>query len=162
VDTGSCWCRLAGAIANTNNGGNSSKGGKIIKTDISIAKNYLSKEELDSLNRFSVMFLDYDDSIVRRGKPLKMADWVDRLDSFLRFNEYDILTDNGRVSHEVVCKLAEKEYEKFRVVQDKEYKSDFDKIIEAAKTSSPLPKEPEKPISTLKTTFKLPTLEEMK
>lgn len=120
---------------------NANKGGKVIKTDISIAKNYLTKEELDALNRFSVMFLDFADNLVSRGIVLKMSDWVSRLDSFLQFNEYDILKNSGKVSHAVACSLAEKEYDKFRIIQDKEYKSDFDKIVESVKMGSDLPKE---------------------
>jgi hypothetical protein len=119
---------------------NAGKGGKIIKTDITVAKNYLTKEEIEALNRFSVMFLDYAENLVKRGMVLKMKDWASRLDSFLQFNEYDILKDAGKVSHAVACALAEKEYSKFRIIQDKEYKSDFDKVIEGVKNNE-LPKE---------------------
>jgi hypothetical protein len=112
---------------------NANKGGKIVKTDITIAKNYLKKEELDGLNRLVTMYLDYAESLVNRGVVLKMADWVAKLDSFLQFNEYELINDPGRVKHEIACKLAEKEYEKFRVKQDKEFKSDFDKTIEQVK-----------------------------
>lgn len=142
---------------------NYGKGGKIIKTDITVAKNYLTKEELDGLNRFVSMYLDYAENLVKRNMVFKMEDWVKRLDSFLQFNEYEILKDNGKVSHEIACKLAEKEYEKFRIVQDREYKSDFDKIVEGINTTNTIPEETTEPTSTsqIKHTFKLPNLKDL-
>jgi hypothetical protein len=110
---------------------NADKGGKIIKTDIIVAKNYLTKDELDGLNRLVTMYLDHAENLVKRKVVLKMADWSSRLDLFLQFNEYELLNDAGRIKHDIACKLAEKEFEKFRVKQDKEYRSDFDKVIEA-------------------------------
>ncbi len=139
---------------------NASKGGKIIKTDISVAKNYLTKEEIEGLNRFSTMFLDYAENLVKRGVVLTMKDWAARLDSFLQFNEYEILKDSGTISHEIASKLAEKEYEKFRVIQDKEYKSDFDKIVEQVNNTNTIPtEEPAKDNS--KKTPKLPKLNDL-
>ena len=76
------------------------------------------------------MYLDYAENQASRQIPMKMADWVQKLDAFLQFNEYQILTDAGKVSHEVAKQLAEEEYEKFRVVQDREFESDFDKAVE--------------------------------
>ncbi len=112
---------------------NVNNGGKIIKTDITIAKNYLKKEELDGLNRLVSMYLDYAENFVKRGIVLKMADWAEKLDSFLQFNEYELINDAGNVKHEIASKLAEKEYTKFRIKQDKEFKSDFEKTMEKIK-----------------------------
>ena len=76
------------------------------------------------------MYLDYAENQAKRNKLMSMQDWVNKLDAFLKFNEYEILHNSGIVSREVAEKLAHKEYEIFRVRQDKEYKSDFDKITE--------------------------------
>ena len=75
------------------------------------------------------MYLDYAENQASRQIPMKMVDWVQKLDAFLQFNEYQILSDAGKVSHEVAKQLAEEEYEKFRVVQDREFESDFDKEV---------------------------------
>ena len=101
--------------------------GKIIKSDVSIAKNYLEKEEISELNRIVSMYLDYAENQAKRQRPMTMKDWVERLDAFLKFNEYELLDNPGKVSHEVAKELAEKEYEKYRVVQDQEFISDFDR-----------------------------------
>jgi hypothetical protein len=114
-------------------------GGKVLKADVSIAKNYLDKKEIDELNSIVVMYLDYAELQAKRNKIMKMSDWVEKLDAFLKFNEYDILTDAGRVKSSVAKTFAEKQYEKFRVIQDKEYKSDFDKVVDAIKTKGKLP-----------------------
>jgi hypothetical protein len=79
------------------------------------------------------MYLDYAEFQASRGRLMKMKDWTQKLDAFLKFNEQDILQDKGKVSHEVAIALAEKEYEAFRVEQDKNYISDFDKIVEKTK-----------------------------
>ncbi len=123
---------------------NQKKGGKIYKSDVSIAKNYLKKEEISELNRVVSMYLDFAENMARRRKGLKMKDWVERLDLFLDFNEYDILKDSGRISAKVAKKLAEKEYEKFRPIQDKNFKSDFDKVAGIISTTGELPKEESK------------------
>lgn len=107
--------------------------GKIYKSDIGIAKNYLQKEEIKSLNHIVDMYLDYAEFQASRGKAMYMRNWTVKLDAFLKFNEQDILHDKGKVSHEVALALAEKEYEKFRVKQDKNYVSDFDKIVKQLK-----------------------------
>lgn len=101
--------------------------GKILKPDVSIAKNYLSEKELKELNTVVTMYLDYAELQAQKQIPMKMTDWVKKLDAFLQFNEYEILKDAGRISHEIAKKLAEEEYEKFRVEQDKLFESDFDK-----------------------------------
>ncbi|MBU7577213.1 MAG: virulence RhuM family protein [Flavihumibacter sp.] len=103
--------------------------GKVLKSDICTAKNYLQEKEIKELERIVTMYLDFAELQAERQIPMKMADWVTRLDAFLQFNEYQILKDAGKVSHEVAMKLAEKEYEKFRVVQDRNFESDFDREI---------------------------------
>ncbi|MFA5996045.1 MAG: virulence RhuM family protein [Patescibacteria group bacterium] len=111
--------------------------GKIRETDVMIAKNYLNEKELDHLNRIVTMYLDFSELQAKRGVLMRMADWVAKLDAFLKFNEQEILGDAGRVSHTVAEALALDEYEKFRVKQDKNYVSDFDKValqaLESAK-----------------------------
>ncbi len=101
--------------------------GKILKADVTIAKNYLFENEIKGLERVVSMYLDYAENQAARQIPMKMADWAQRLDAFLQFNEYQILTNAGKVSNAVAIKLAEEEFEKFRVVQDREFESDFDK-----------------------------------
>lgn len=101
--------------------------GKVLKGDIGIAKNYLIEKEIKELERVVTMYLDFAELQASRQIPMKMADWVTRLDAFLQFNEYQILKDAGNVSHEVALKLAEGAYEKFRIVQDRNFESDFDK-----------------------------------
>ncbi len=106
-----------------------SPSGKIMPSDISIAKNYLDKPELDHLNRIVVMYLDYAELQAVRNKPMYMKDWIEKLNAFLKFSEYEILADAGKISHEVALALVAKEYEKFRAIQDKHYISDFDKEL---------------------------------
>jgi hypothetical protein len=103
--------------------------GKIIKTDVGIAKNYLIEKEIKELERVVTMYLDYAENQAAKEIPMKMADWVQKMDAFLQFNEYKILKDAGKVSHEVAKKLAEQEYEKYRVIQDRNFESDFDKAL---------------------------------
>jgi hypothetical protein len=107
--------------------------GKILKTDIGIAKNYLIESEIKELERIVTMYLDYAENQAAKQIPMKMRDWVDKLDAFLQFNEYQILQDAGKVSHEIALKLALKEFEKFRVIQDQLYESDFDKVVKKMK-----------------------------
>jgi|SRR3989339_563780 len=101
--------------------------GKILKSDVAIAKNYLDEKELKALNRIVGMYLDHAELQAERQIPMKMTDWVKKLDAFLQFNDYEILKDFGKISAEVAKKLAEAEYEKFRVEQDKRFESDFDR-----------------------------------
>lgn len=103
--------------------------GKVLKGDISVAKNYLIEKEIRDLERIVSMYLDYAENQAARQIPMKMADWVTKLDAFLQFNEYQILKDAGKIRHDVAIKLAEKEYEKFRITQDKNFESDFDKEV---------------------------------
>lgn len=103
--------------------------GKIIKTDVSIAKNYLKEQELKSLDRFVTMYLDYAEDQAERGIPMTMNDWAQKLNAFLKFNQREILDNPGLVSAEIAKAFAESEFEKYRIVQDKLYESDFDKAI---------------------------------
>jgi len=103
--------------------------GKILKRDIGIAKNYLIEKEIKELERIVSMYLDYAENQAARQITMKMEDWIRKLDAFLQFNEYQLLKDAGKVHHDVAIKLAEKEYEKFRVVQDRDYVSDFEKEV---------------------------------
>lgn len=106
-----------------------SPGGKIMPSDVVIAKNYLARKELEHLNRIGNMYLDYAEMRVARGKAMTMKDWTEKLNAFLKFSEYEILTDVGKISHDVAEALALKEYEKYRVIQDKNYVSDFDRVV---------------------------------
>lgn len=103
--------------------------GSIRKTDVSIAKNYLNEKELNGLNRIVTMYLDYAENQAQKGVVMYMKDWVLKLDAFLQFNEEALLKNNGNVSHEVAMALAESEFEKFRIQQDKLIESDFDKMV---------------------------------
>ncbi|MFH1310523.1 MAG: virulence RhuM family protein [Candidatus Omnitrophota bacterium] len=103
--------------------------GAIRKTDVGIAKNYLDEKELNLLNRIVTMYLDYAEMQAQKGVVMYMKDWVAKLNAFLKFNEEDILQDSGKVSHEVAVALAESEYEKYRIIQDKNYISDFDREV---------------------------------
>ena len=111
--------------------------GKSMPSDVVSAKNYLGLKELDHLNRIVSMYLDYAELQAVRGKPMYMRDWVEKLNAFLKFNEHEILTDMGKISHEVAVALAMKEYEIYRKKQDKKYVSDFDReVIKITQASS--------------------------
>lgn len=110
--------------------------GKILKSDVCIAKNYLTENELDELNRIVSMYLDYAENQAKRQIPMSMTDWVSKLDGFLQFNEYNILKNAGTIRHEIAKQLAEKEFEKFRVVQDQQFESDFDKMTKKLSVNS--------------------------
>ncbi len=103
--------------------------GKIQKYDVSIAKNYLDENELQGLRRIVTMYLDYAEHQASRHIPMTMEDWADRLNRFLEFNEHEILTDGGRVTHEIAKSFAESEFEKYRIIQDRLYESDFDRFM---------------------------------
>lgn len=115
--------------------------GKIQKSDVVVAKNYLSEDEIKSLERIVSMYLDYAENQASRQIPMKMSDWVGKLDAFLEFNEYEILTDAGKVSHEVAKALASEEFAKFRVLQDAGYENDFEKEVKKLQPSAPNPKQ---------------------
>ncbi len=103
--------------------------GKIIKSDVSIAKNYLSKKELEDLNQFVTMYLDYAERQAKKKIPMTMEDWAKKIDVFLEFNEEEVLRDKGQVSAAIAKSFAESEFEKYRVIQDRLYQSDFDKLL---------------------------------
>ncbi len=103
--------------------------GKILETDVTIAKNYLSKEEIEELNNLVSMYLDYAERQVKLGKIISMKEWKEKLEVFLKINEYNILKDNGKIKREIADKLALDEYKKYRIIQDQKYISDFDELI---------------------------------
>lgn len=107
--------------------------GKVLKSDVSIAKNYLNKKEIDELNRIVSMYLDYAENQAARQIPMRMKDWVEKLDAFLQFNDYSVLKNTGSISADIAKKLASKQFEKFRVTQDKDFESDFDREIKRLK-----------------------------
>ncbi len=103
--------------------------GKIVKADVSIAKNYLSVNEIQELNEIVTMYLDYATRQARRHIPMTMADWATKLDAFLQFNNADILQDKGKVTSAIAKAFAESEFEQYRILQDQLYESDFDKLV---------------------------------
>ena len=107
-----------------------SPNGKIMKSDVVVAKNYLSKEELESLERIVSAFLDLAEDRAKRNIPMTMEDWATRIDKFLLADDRDILKDAGKISHEIACDKALTEFEKYRIKQDRLYKSDFDLLLE--------------------------------
>ncbi len=109
----------------------SSPNGKIIKSDVTIAKNYLNDKEMAYMERIVSMYLDYAELQTARKIPMSMEDWAERLDGFLEFNGSEILTDAGKISAEQAKLHAETEFEKYRIVQDQLFKSDFDLFLES-------------------------------
>jgi hypothetical protein len=103
--------------------------GKILKTDVVVAKNYLDKDELESLGRIVNAYLDLAEDRARRNIPMTMEDWAKRLDAFLEFTDREVLHDSGKVSAELAKTHAESEFEKYRIVQDRLFESDFDRVI---------------------------------
>lgn len=108
--------------------------GKIVKSDVSIAKNYLTRDEMQNLNQFVTMYLDYAERQAKRRIPMTMEDWAKKLNAFLQFNEEEILYDKGKVSAEIAKSFAESEFEKYRIIQDNLYESDFDGLLAEANT----------------------------
>ena len=119
---------------------NAKNGGKVTKLDVTVGKNYLDENEIEGLNRLVSMYLDYAENFARRQILMKMQDWPEKLNSFLSFNEYPVLENYGNTRRETAEKRALSEYEKFRVVQDKEFKSDFDRIVDEVRINKKLPK----------------------
>ena len=103
--------------------------GKIAKADVSIAKNYLSADEMQELNEIVTMYLDYATRQARRHIPMTMADWASKLDAFLQFNDAEILRDKGKVTAAITKAFAESEFEQYRIIQDRLYQSDFDRLV---------------------------------
>ena len=106
--------------------------GKIVKADVSIAKNYLSSVEMQELNEIVTMYLDYANRQARRHIPMTMADWASKLDAFLQFNDAEVLQDKGKVTAAIAKAFAESEFEQYRITQDRLYQSDFDRLIASA------------------------------
>jgi hypothetical protein len=100
--------------------------GKVLKSDISVAKNYLTESEIKELEKIVSMYLDYAENQASRNVYMKMSDWIKKLDKFLDFN---VLQHAGKITHELAIELANKEYNKFRVIQDRKFESDFDKVV---------------------------------
>jgi len=110
-----------------------SPGGKILKSDIGTAKNYLEEKEIKELNRLVELYLNFAELQAERNIPLKMSEWIDVLDGFLKINRYELLDHTGKISNEQAIAKASHEFEKFRIYQDKKYLSDFDKEMNKIK-----------------------------
>lgn len=108
----------------------SSPNGKIMESDVLIAKNYLSKDEINDLEGIVSAFLELAENRARRHIPMTMEDWVNLIDKYLLLDNRDILKNAGKISHEIACDKALTEFEKYRIKQDKLYKSDFDLLLE--------------------------------
>lgn len=108
-----------------------SPNGKIRKSDVTIAKNYLTEEELKPLNRIVTMYLDYAEDQAEQGIAMTMKDWVGKLNAFLQFNQKDILQNSGNVTAAIAKEFAEKEFEKYKPIQDRLFESDFDKELKS-------------------------------
>ena len=107
--------------------------GKILKPDTEIAKNYLSEKEIRELNRLVELYLNFAELQAERNIPTKMKEWIEILDSFLKLNRYELPNNSGSISHNQAMSKAEKEYQKFRIIQDQKFISDFDKEIKNIK-----------------------------
>ena len=103
--------------------------GKILKPDLAIAKNYLTEKELRLLDRFVTMYLDYAEDQAERNIPMTMEDWATKLNAFLKFNNREVLDNPGKVTQEIAKAFAESEFEKYRIVQDRLFESDFDRQV---------------------------------
>ncbi len=110
--------------------------GKIQRFDVSVAKNYLNEKEIAQLERIVSSYLDYAEQQAMREIPMTMSDWESRLDGFLTFMDRDVLKDHGNISAKLAKLHAESEFEKYRIIQDKDYRSDFDKFVELESKSN--------------------------
>ncbi len=115
--------------------------GKILKSDVIIAKNYLTKDELDSLGRIVNAFLDLAENRAKRNIPMTMQDWAKRLDMFLEFDDREILKDAGKITKKIADEYVVNEFEKYRIVQDKLFMSDFDKLLSLQKIQNTIDEE---------------------
>ena len=113
--------------------------GKILKPDVVVAKNYLTEKELKALDRIATMYLDYAEDQAERRIPMTMADWEQKLNAFLQFNQRDLLDHPGKVTAEIAKSFAESEFEKYRIIQDRLFESDFDRIIKQLPNSGDQP-----------------------
>ncbi len=102
----------------------------MLKSDVVVAKNYLAQYEIKSLNRIVTMHLDYAEDQAERNIPMTMKDWSQKLNAFLQFNERDILQNAGKVTAVIAKEFAISEFEKYKVIQDKSYKSDFEILLQ--------------------------------
>ena len=110
--------------------------GKIIKPDVSVAKNYLSKKEIKALDRITTMYLDYAEDQAEQNIPMTMEDWSKKMNVFLKFNNRELLDNPGKVTQQIAKAFAESEFEKYRIVQDRLFESDFDKMIKKLEDNS--------------------------
>ena len=106
-------------------------GGKILPTDVGVAKNYMTEKELKDMNRLVTMFLDYAERLAEQEVIMKMSDWSEKLKKFLEFNEYPISDGKGKISAKLAKSFALNEFSKFRVIQDINYKSDFNNFVKS-------------------------------
>jgi hypothetical protein len=113
--------------------------GKILKPDVVVAKNYLTEKELKALDRIATMYLDYAEDQAERRIPMTMADWEQKLNAFLQFNQRDLLDHPGKVTAEIAKSFAESEFEKYRIIQDHLFESDFDRLIKQLPNSGDQP-----------------------
>jgi hypothetical protein len=113
--------------------------GKILKPDVVVAKNYLTEKELKALDRIATMYLDYAEDQAERRIPMTMADWEQKLNAFLQFNQRDLLDHPGKVTAEIAKSFAESEFEKYRIIQDRLFESDFDRLIKQLPNSGDQP-----------------------
>jgi hypothetical protein len=113
--------------------------GKILKPDVVVAKNYLTEKELKALERIVTMYLDYAEDQAERRIPMTMADWEQKLNAFLQFNQRDLLDHPGKVTAEIAKSFAESEFEKYRIIQDRLFESDFDRIVKQLPNSGDQP-----------------------
>jgi hypothetical protein len=113
--------------------------GKILKPDVVVAKNYLTEKELKALERIVTMYLDYAEDQAERRIPMTMADWEQKLNAFLQFNQRDLLDHPGKVTAEIAKSFAESEIEKYRIIQDHLFESDFDRLIKQLPNSGEQP-----------------------
>ena len=100
-----------------------------MKSDVSVAKNYLAKDELESLGRIVNAYLDLAEERAKRKIPMTVQDWAKRLDMFLEFDDREVLQDSGKAAAKLARAHAESEFEKYRIVQDRLFESDFDRVI---------------------------------
>ena len=106
-----------------------SPNGKILKSDVRIAKNYLNEEELNELNDLVNIYLDIAENRAKRHIPMKMNDWIKSVEDIFNINMYDNLKNKGSISHAMAIQKAESEYDKYKIIQDKKYVSDFDRLV---------------------------------
>jgi len=111
--------------------------GKLLKTDVSVAKNYLRRDELASLGRIVNAYLDLAEERAQRKIPMTMEDWAQRLDAFIALTDREVLQDAGKVTAEIAKAHAESEFEKYRIVQDRLFESDFDRVLKAVDVNPP-------------------------